>query len=378
MLLGAPALSRGSPRGRARHLPLRMQEVDFYRELGVGRQASEAEIKKAYRQLARKYHPDVNPGDEAKEKFQKINEAYEILNDPDMRQRYDQFGVAGVRNGPGGPGPDMGDIDLGDIFESFFGGAGGGMGGGRRRSGPVQGDDIRFDLGIDFKTAVFGGSQKIRIRHEEACGTCNSSGVAPGSSVSKCNQCGGRGVVIQQVNTILGRMQQQATCPTCRGTGEVVEKYCGDCSGKGVKNAPKTISITVPCGVEDGNRLRVRNEGDAGPKGGPPGDLYVFLSVKPDPLLKRQGTDIYSEVSVSFVDAILGAKLRVPTVDGDVDLALPAGTQPGATLRISGKGAPKLNRPEQRGSQFVSVKVQIPKNVSKKEKELLKQLQEVS
>merc|ERR1719506_2605191 len=344
MLLGAPALSRGSPRGRARHLPLRMQEVDFYRELGVGRQASEAEIKKAYRQLARKYHPDVNPGDEAKEKFQKINEAYEILNDPDMRQRYDQFGVAGVRNQGGMPGgPDMGDIDLGDIFESFF-----------------------------------GGSQKIRIRHEEACGTCNSSGVAPGAKVSKCAQCDGRGVVIQQVNTILGRMQQQATCPTCRGTGEVVEKYCGDCSGQGVQRKSKTISITVPCGVEDGNRLRVRNEGDAGPKGGPPGDLYVFLSVKPDPLLKRQGTDIYSEVSVSFVDAILGAKLRVPTVDGDVDLALPAGTQPGATLRISGKGAPKLNRPEQRGSQFVSVKVQIPKNVSKKEKELLKQLQEVS
>ena len=351
------------------------QEVDFYSELGVGRTASEGEIKKAYRAAARKWHPDVNSEPGAKEKFQTINEAYQVLSDPTMRQRYDQFGVAGVRGAGGGGGPGPGDFDISDIFESFFGGQGG-PGGGRRRSGPTQGDDLRFDLEIDFNTALFGGSKKIKITHLETCDTCTGSGVAPGSAVNTCGTCGGRGAVVQTVNTILGRMQQQARCPTCSGTGTVVEKYCGSCDGKGVNKKSKQLTITIPPGVEDGNRLRVRGEGDAGPKGGPSGDLYVFLSVTPAPGFRREGMDIYSDVKISYIDAILGTTLRVPTVDGAVDLKVPAGTQPATTMRIEGKGAPKLNNVNLRGTHYVKVTVEIPKSLSSKEKELVTQLKE--
>ena len=351
-----------------------MQEVDFYAELGVPRGASDGDIKKAYRSAARKWHPDVNSEPGAKEKFQAINEAYSVLSDPAMRQRYDQFGVAGVRSGGGGgPGPQ--DFDISDIFESFFGGQGG-PGGGRRRSGPTQGDDLRFDLEIDFQTALFGGSKKIRITHLENCGTCTGSGVAPGSAVNTCGTCGGRGVVVQSVNTILGRMQQQARCPTCGGTGTVVEKYCGSCDGKGVNKKSKQLTITIPPGVEDGNRLRVRGEGDAGPKGGPSGDLYVFLSVTTDSNFRREGMDVYSDLGISYVDAILGTTVRIPTVDGAVDLKVPAGTQPATVMRIEGKGAPKLNNVNLRGTHYVTVNVEIPKSLSSKEKELITQLKE--
>lgn len=349
--------------------------LDFYAELGVGRSASEGDIKKAYRAAARKYHPDVNPDPDAKEKFQVINEAYSVLSDPQMRQRYDQFGVAGVRNGGGGGGPGPQDFDIGDIFESFFGGQAG-PGSRQRRSGPTQGDDLRFDLEIDFNTALFGGSKKIRITHLETCIACTGSGIAPGSSVTTCATCGGRGAVVQTVNTILGRMQQQARCPTCGGSGSVVEKYCGSCDGKGTNKKSKQLTITIPPGVEDGNRLRVRGEGDTGPKGGPSGDLYVFLSVTPDPRFRREGMDIYSEVSLSYLDAILGTQLEVPTVDGTMNLNVPSGTQPATTMRIDGKGAPKLNSVGTRGTHYVKVNVQIPKTLSSRERELVEQLKQ--
>ena len=354
-----------------------MQEQDLYVSLGVSRGASERDIKQAYRQAARKYHPDVNDSPDAKEKFQTINEAYAVLSDESMRARYDQFGEAGVK-GAGGA-PNMQDFDLGDIFESFFGGGGGvgGPGGARRRSGPMQGDDLRFDLELDFQTALFGGEKRIRITHLENCGTCTGSGVAPGASVNTCSDCGGRGSTVQVVNTIMGRLQQQVRCPTCGGTGTVVEKYCGDCDGRGVQKRSKQLTISIPPGVEDGNRLRVRGEGDAGPKGGPSGDLYVFLSIKPDPRFRREGMDIYTEMSVSYLDAILGSTLRVPTVDATVDLKMPAGTQPGTTLRIEGKGAPKLNNVNMRGSHYVKVKVEIPKSISGEEQKLIEQLQKL-
>jgi len=374
--IAAPQQQHHGARTRVRTASIVMQEVDFYAELGVTRSATEKEIKNAYRNAARKWHPDVNQSPGAKEKFQSINEAYTVLSDPAMRQRYDQFGVAGVRSpgqggGPGGPG--MADFDLGDIFESFFGGQGG-PGAGRRRSGPAQGDDLRFDLEIDFQTALFGGSKKIRITHLETCGTCSGSGVAPGSSVTTCTTCGGRGVVLQQVNTILGRIQQQARCPTCGGTGQVVEKYCGSCDGKGTNKKSKQLTITIPPGVEDGNRLRVRGEGDAGPKGGPAGDLYVFLAVTADPRFRRDKMDIYSDVSVSYLDAILGATIRVPTVDGEEELTVPAGTQPSTTMRIPGKGAPKLNDLTSRGTHYVKVNIEIPRSLSPRDKELIMQL----
>merc|ERR1719478_1470463 len=306
--VAAAAAQTQQHRSRVAHNGVRMQEVDFYASLGLGRGASDADIKKAYRSAARKWHPDVNQEPGATEKFQEINEAYSVLSDPQMKSRYDQFGVAGVR-GAGGGGPSPGDFDISDIFESFFGGQGP-AGAGRRRSGPAQGDDLRFDLEIDFNTALFGGSQKIRITHLETCGTCTGSGVAPGSSVNTCGTCGGRGVVVQSVNTILGRMQQQGRCPTCGGAGTVVEKYCGSCDGKGVNKKAKQLTVTIPPGVEDGNRLRVRGEGDAGSKGGPAGDLYVFLSVTPAPGFRREGMDIYSDVKISYIDAILGSKIR--------------------------------------------------------------------
>jgi molecular chaperone DnaJ len=371
-LPGRSAVSSQAPRVAAVTM-----NSDYYSRLGVQKNADEKDIKNAYRKSARQWHPDVNPSEEAKEKFQSISEAYSVLSDKDLRSRYDQFGEAGVK-GQGGA-PNMQDFDLGDIFETFFGGQQGAGGQrGSRRSGPTEGDDLRFDLEIDFQTALFGGEKKIRITHLETCGTCTGSGVAPGASVNTCSTCGGRGVVSQVVSTILGRMQQQVRCPTCGGSGSVVEKYCGSCDGKGVNQKSKQLTITIPPGVEDSNRLRVRGEGDAGGKGGPPGDLYVFLSVRADPRFRREGMEIYSEYAVSYVDAILGSTLKVPTVDGVIDLQMPAGTQPGTTLRAEGKGAPKLNNVNVRGSHYVKVKVEIPQKISNKERELVQQLKEAT
>jgi len=350
---------------------------DYYATLGVSRSADEKEIKSAYRRMARQYHPDVNPSDEAKSKFQEISAAYEVLSDPQVRARYDQFGEAGVKGGMGG-GPGGPDFDLSDIFESFFGGGMGGPGGRRRPRGPPQGEDLRFDLEIDFKTAVFGGERSIRVNHLETCGTCSGSGVKPGAAVSTCSTCGGTGVVTQVVSTILGRMQQQTTCPTCGGTGQQVEAYCGTCDGRGVVNRAKNLKVNIPKGVDSGQRLRVRNEGNAAPKGGQPGDLYVFINVQEDKQFRREGVDIYTELKVSYIDAILGRRVKVPTIDGEVEIDLPAGTQPNTTLRIEGKGVPKLNSPDTRGNQYIKVIVQIPKKLSKQEREIVIKLDEMS
>ena len=316
----------------------------------MSRSADAPEIKKAFRNLAKKWHPDVNPSDEAKVKFQEANRAYEVLSDPKMRGRYDQFGEAGVGSsaaseGGGGFGGGQ-QVDLSDIFSDFFGGGGGGgMGGGgrgRQRQGPVAGDDLRFDLEIDFDKAVFGGKQKINIRHKETCGTCKGDGVKPGSSVKTCSSCRGAGVVMQVTRTPLGNFQTQQACPSCRGEGKMVDEYCGTCSGQGIEQKSKDITISIPPGVEDGNKLRVRGEGDAGAKGAPAGDLYIFLKVKKDTRFRREGPEIYSEVAISYVNAILGSTEKVDTVDGVVDIKVPAGTQPGQVMRIKNKGAPRL------------------------------------
>ena len=281
------------------HMSTRNSEQDFYKMLGVARSADQKEIKSAYRKLAKQFHPDANPGKDTTEKFQEINRAYEVLNNPDLKKKYDMYGAAGVGTsaasdaGPGSPfggGAGFGqEVDLGDIFDSFFGGGGGMGGGGRapggqrgRTRGPTAGDDLRFDLEIDFKTAVFGGEEKVRIRHLEKCDTCGGDGVKPGSKVNTCGTCGGMGVTMQVTRTPLGNFQTQQTCPTCRGTGQIVEEYCGTCSGKGMNSKTKQIKVTIPPGVENGNKLRVRGEGDAGPNGGPVGDLYIFLRVKED------------------------------------------------------------------------------------------------
>jgi len=259
---------------------------DFYKILGITRSADTKEIKSAYRKLAKQYHPDANPGEDTTEKFQEINRAYEVLTDPQLKQKYDMFGEQGLGTsaasdaGPGSPFGGGGasgfgqEVDLGDIFDSFFGGGGGGMGGGAGRGrstrrGPRVGDDLRFDLEIDFKTACFGGEEQVRIRHLETCNTCDGSGVAPGSKVTTCDTCNGSGVVAQVTRTPLGNFQTQQTCPACRGTGQKIEEYCGTCSGQGLVSKTKQIKVAIPAGVEDGNKLRVRGEGDAGPNGGP-------------------------------------------------------------------------------------------------------------
>ncbi len=367
-------------------------EVDFYQVLGVSRSADAREIKSAYRKKAKQFHPDANPGEDTTEKFQEVNRAYEVLNNPDLKKKYDMYGAAGVGTSAasdqqagspfGGPGGFGQEVDLGDIFDSFFGGGMGGPGGpggrgGRRTRGPIAGDDLRFDLEIDFKTAVFGGEEKVRIRHLEKCDTCKGDGIKPGSKVSTCNVCNGTGVTMQVTRTPLGNFQTQQTCAACRGTGQKVEEYCGTCSGKGLVSKTKQIKVTIPAGVENGNKLRVRGEGDAGPNGGPAGDLYIFLRVKDSPDFRREGPEIYSEANVSYLDAILGADIKTPVVDGEVTIKVPAGTQPGQVMRLRGNGAPRLGNPDVRGDHFVTVNVDIPKDISKEEKELVQQLKDL-
>ena len=292
--------------------------------------------------------------------------------------------------GPGGGGGGFSqEVDLGDIFDSFFGGGGvgsrsrstagarGGAGAGRPQQRTVIGDDLRFDLEIDFKTAIFGGEEKVRIRHLEKCDTCTGSGVKPGSKVSTCQTCGGTGVTVAVTRTPLGNFQTQQTCPSCRGTGQRVEEYCSTCSGQGVVQKTKQIKVTIPAGVEDGNKLRVRGEGDAGPNGGPAGDLYIFLKVKSDPNFRREGPEIYSDATVSYVDAILGASIKCPIVDGDVTIKVPPGTQPGQVMRLKGNGAPKLGSADVRGDHFVTINVEIPTDLSKEEEELMEQLRKL-
>jgi len=353
-------------------------EADYYGRLGVGRNANEDEIKKAFRQKARQLHPDVNKSPNAQEQFQKVSEAYEVLSDPQKRSLYDQFGEAAVKgSGAGGPGfSDFGDFSpFGDIFDTFFGGGGGRS---RKRDGPQQGDDLRLDLEIDFMKAIFGGDEKITISHLENCGTCEGSGMKPGTKPRTCTTCGGSGVVTQVMRTPIGMLQQQSACPQCNGNGQIIDEYCGTCSGRGRVQKSKQLMITIPPGVDNGSRLRIKQEGDAGPKGGPPGDLYVFLSVKPSKEFKREGSDIYSSVQVSYIDAILGTEVKVATVDGSIDLKIPAGSQPETVMRLENKGVPVLGKKNARGSQFVTVKVAIPTSLSREEKEILTQLKSKS
>merc|ERR1712032_1025498 len=260
-----------------------------------------------------------------------------------------------------------------------MGGGGGGFGGrGRSQSrGPVVGNDLRFDLEIDFKTAIFGGEEKVRIRHLETCDTCNGDGVKPGSKISTCSTCSGSGVTVEVTRTPLGNFQTQQTCASCRGTGQKIEEYCGTCGGQGLNQKTKQIKVTVPAGVEDGNKLRVRGEGDAGPNGGPAGDLYIFLRVKEDSNFRREGPEIYSEESISYLDAILGNSIKTSVVDGEVTIKVPPGTQPGQVMRLKGNGVPVLGDSNKRGDHYVTMKIEIPSNLSNEEKELVEKLQQL-
>ena len=357
-----------------------MAKRDYYEVLGVDRNASEADIKKAYRRLARKYHPDVNQDDpDAEEKFKEAAEAYRVLGDEKLRQQYDQFGHAAFEgaNGTGGFGGfgdfgdfgGFGDFDgFGDIFDMFFGG---GMGRQRRR-GPQQGADIHVNLQIKFEEAAFGLETEVEVPRTETCPHCKGNQAEPGTPIHTCPECNGTGQVQQVQQSALGRLVTLRTCPRCGGEGKTVETPCSQCGGAGQVRRVRRINVKVPAGIDDGFRLRVPGEGEAGTRGGPPGDLYVFFTVLPHEVFRRQGSDIHLVIPISFVQAALGDEIEVPTLDGKVKLRIPEGTQTGTSFRLKGKGIVKL-RGYGRGDQHVVVQVQTPRNLTPKQKEALRE-----
>lgn len=353
---------------------------DYYEVLGVDKSADEAAIKKAYRALAKKYHPDMNPGDkEAERKFKEVNEAYDVLSDPDKKAKYDQYGHAAFEAGGGYGGGfsgfgDMGDIDISDIFSSFFGGGGFGSSGGRR-GGPVRGDDISARVTLDFNEAVFGVKKEVSFARIQKCADCGGSGAAAGTSPKTCPTCGGAGRVRVQQRTPLGIMQTQKTCETCGGSGKVVEKPCDSCRGKGYVRVTKKLDVSFPAGIDDGQRIVLSGQGNDGRDGGPAGDLYIYVNVRPHPVFERNGNDIFCEVPISFTEAALGAEIDIPTLEGTEKFQIPEGTQTGATFTLRQKGVPVVNS-RSRGALHITVKVEVPKNLNSEQKELLRKFAE--
>ena len=354
------------------------QKRDFYEVLGVSKSASEDELKKAYRKMAKQYHPDRNPGDkEAEAKFKEANEAYEVLSNPEKRSRYDQFGHAGVdpNYGAGGGfgGFDMGDMDLGDLFGSFFGGGfGGGFGGSQQRANaPQKGESLRASLNINFEEAAFGCEKELDLNRTERCDECLGSGCEAGTAAETCPDCRGSGSV--RVQRRMGGMAFSSTAPCnrCSGKGKIIHSPCKCCHGSGTVRRKKRISVTIPAGIDDGQAVSLRGQGNAGKNGGPAGDLIVGVHVKPHPLFERDGTTVLYEHRISFYQAAMGAELEIPTIDGKVKYNLPAGTQSGTTFRLRGKGIPEL-RGHGRGDQYVSVKVQIPTGLNSRQKDALR------
>ncbi|KAI8473278.1 MAG: chloroplast DnaJ-like protein 1 [Monoraphidium minutum] len=382
----AAAARRAGRAPRGRGLSVVVRAADYYDVLGVQRGADKKAIKQAYRSKARKYHPDVNKDPGAEATFKQIGEAYEVLSDDQKKAIYDKYGEAGLKGGMGGfggGGDGFAGSDPFSIFEQFFGGGMGGgmggfggMGGGMRAERPMQGEDERYDLQIDFLEAVFGCKKEIDIDRLASCGTCSGSGQKAGTTPSTCTQCNGTGQLVSNVRTPLGVFQQLQGCPRCQGRGQMVTP-CEKCGGDGRVRTSKKIALTVPAGVDKGSRLRVRSEGSAGTKGGPSGDLYVFINVRDNAEMRREGVDIHSDVEISYLDAILGSQVKVTTVDGPVELKIPAGTQPGTTLLMAKRGVPRLGQPGVRGNHQVHVRVAIPKALSGEERKLVEELREM-
>ena len=363
------------------------EKRDYYEVLGIGKNATDAEIKSAYRKLAKKYHPDLNPGNkEAEEKFKEVNEANDVLSDPQKRQRYDQFGFAGVDpnyaaangGGAGGFGGGFGGVDLGDIFGDIFGGGFGGgfsgFGGGsstRTANAPRKGHDIQASVILTFEEAAHGCSKKITINRQDTCPDCGGTGAAKGTSPETCPDCGGRGYVVTQQRTPFGVMQSQQPCSHCGGRGTIIRNPCKTCRGTGKTAARKSLEINIPAGIDDDQNIALRGQGDAGSNGGPAGDVIVHVTVKADPMFERDGYDVTIHVPITFSQAVLGDDVEVPTVDGRIVQHIPEGTQSGTKFRLRGQGIQYLNG-RGRGDQYVILDVEIPKKVTRAQREALK------
>lgn len=353
-----------------------MEKRDYYEVLGVAKTASDDEIKKAYRSLAKKYHPDLNGGDkECELKFKEVNEAYEVLSDPQKRARYDQFGHEDPRaGGAGGYGDFTGGFGGGfdDIFSAFFGG---GFGGGQRARGPERGNDLRYDLTITFEEAAFGCEKEITITREENCEECSGTGAKKGTQPTKCSTCNGTGQVQSFINTPIGRVSNVRVCDACHGQGTIINDPCPKCNGRGRVRKSRKITIKIPAGIDNGMQIPLRRQGEPGLRGGENGDLYIFVTVKPHKLFTRENYDLYCDVTVSFTQAALGGEIEVPTLGGMIKHNLPEGTQPGTVVRLRGQGVQNL-RGAGKGDLYIKINVEIPRKLSEKQKELLRQFDE--
>lgn len=351
------------------------QKRDYYEVLGIGKGASDDEIKKAYRKLAKENHPDLHPDDKGAEaRFKEINEAYEVLSDGDKRAKYDQFGHAGVdpNFGAGGFGGGFGgmDFDLGDIFGSIFGGGFGGGATTRNRNAPRKGESLRVGISVSFEEAAFGCEKEISVSRVDKCETCGGTGCEKGTTPERCSNCNGTGTVYTQQRTPFGVMQTTGECPKCHGTGKIIHQPCKTCRGAGAVRKQKKISVSIPAGIDNGQTISLRGQGNAGVNGGPAGDLLITVAVRPHNMFKREGSSVLCQMDISVTQAILGAELEVPTIDGKVKYTIPEGTQSGTVFRLRGKGIPYL-RGSGRGDQYVTVNIKIPKNLTSEQKELL-------
>lgn len=353
------------------------EKRDYYEVLGVERGASDSELKSAYRKLAKKYHPDMNPGDEeAEAKFKEASEAYGVLSDPDKRRQYDQFGHSAFEGGAGGGGFDFSGMDMGDIFGDLFGDF---FGGGRSRTqnnGPMKGQNVRHSVRITFEEACFGVEKEIDTNLKEDCKSCHGTGAKAGTTPETCSKCGGKGQVVFTQQSLFGMVRNVQTCPDCRGTGKIIRERCPDCSGSGYITKRKTISVAIPAGIDNGQCVRLRDKGEPGINGGPRGDLLVEVAVSRHPIFQRQGTDIYSSAPITFTKAALGGDVRIKTVDGEVEYTVKAGTQTDTRVRLRGKGVPSLRNKQMRGDHYVTLVVQVPTKMNAEQKELLRQFDE--